>query len=231
MAMVPMNAWSSSNSAYAGGGAWPMPMEVDDGKLRKRVGWLNKNGFENALIFDKVKEAAMGVDTKETMEILKDLEEKKQQVKDPTAWVSNALRKRKPAQAQFAMAPQFASPATGAYFMGADMGGDTDAVLRKKIGWLNSHGGFENQVNYQKISEAAAGVDSMTALNILEDLAKNKAKVNDPTAYVAHALRKAGGGRGGAGKYPTPSYGAPAGVKRSIMKNKGPTKHEGIIPL
>jgi len=70
--------------------------------------------------------------------------------------------------------------------------------LRKRIGWLNSEGGFDGELRYDKIAEAAAhsGADLREAFRILKELEENKAEVKDPTAYVSAALRKARGRRG-----------------------------------
>jgi len=71
------------------GGAptWIRPTEGMDQKLRKRIGWLNSNGgFANAIQYDKVAEAAVGLDEFTVLKILKTIEDKGvPNVKDPTA--------------------------------------------------------------------------------------------------------------------------------------------------
>lgn len=242
-------AWGAMNNIM-GGSASP----VDDQKLRKRIGWLNKNCvFADVLKYDDVKAAAVGVDGHQVMVVLKDLEEKKDTIKSPTAWVVKALKKRgaeagvqhypspgpwmggAPPQADnyqsYGMDYQVANYGGGGAMGGGPMGGgamsggamggfpmaidgDTDQMIRKKVGWLNKNG-FENSVNYKKVSEAAVGVDSGSVKRIFDDLESNREKIKDPTAYVAKALRNAAGGM----KYPSPQFGgAFAGVKRTIMK-------------
>ena len=37
------------------------PDARDDATLRRRIGWLNRNGFDNALSYDEIAEAGAGV--------------------------------------------------------------------------------------------------------------------------------------------------------------------------
>merc|ERR1712048_858737 len=62
------------------------------------------------------------------------------------------------------------------------------------VGWLNTKGGFENKILYNKVSEAAAGLDTGKVIQVLKNL-EEKQDVNDPTAWVSSALRKEGGGK------------------------------------
>merc|ERR1711957_834728 len=63
--------------------------------------------------------------------------------------------------------------------------------VKKRIGWLNSHGGFDGQLLYDKVMAAAGGVDTHIVLSVLKDAEEKKAEVKDVTAYVTSALRKA----------------------------------------
>jgi len=190
------NAWVCAAVRKAGGGGaavW-VPDEVpmgadDDQKLRKRIGWLNKDGgFENALVYTKISEAAAGLPVSGAMAVLKQVEEKKGEVTDPNAWVCSALRKAGGGSAIYSVDVAKAVAAALQTDVGADQ------KVRKRIGWLNKDGGFENALNYSKISEAAVGVDVGVVLKLLKDVEEKKDIVKDPTAYVSAALRKAGGG-------------------------------------
>mmetsp|Transcript_137322 Transcript_137322/g.342402 ORF Transcript_137322/g.342402 Transcript_137322/m.342402 type:complete len:553 (-) Transcript_137322:40-1698(-) len=194
-----------------------------DEKLRKRVGWLNtRGGFADGLLYEKVAAAAMGLEVTKVMRVLKDVEEKKDQVKDPTAYVTNALRKAGGGQAAPLpqgvagsgwetsaaqgwtdltaplatghMPPIGAAPGDGCGWGTPLEGYDEDQALRKKIGWLNSAGGFEGQINYAKIFEAAKGLEYSRVMKFLAQLEEKRGEVKDPTAWVCNALRKAGGG-------------------------------------
>merc|ERR1719401_2088464 len=144
------------------------------------------------------------------MRVLKELEEKKNDVKDANAWVCSALRKagggnpQAPAVFAWAPAPTAAwAPPIGAAPWGAPTGGGFDAgadsKVRKRVQWLNTTGGFGDAIDAKKVSEAAAGIfDVKDIMKVLKDVEENRDKVKDPNAYVCAALRKLGGGaRGG----------------------------------
>merc|ERR1712187_882200 len=115
------------------------------------------------------------------------LEAKKGEVKDPTAWVSAALRKAGGGSgSSIGMSPvSMFGGGMGMYGGGMDV--DTDEKLRKRIGWLNQNGGFENSLNYKKVSEASSGVGTSKVLDVLKSLEEKKGEVKDPTAWVTAA--------------------------------------------
>jgi len=207
---------------------------VDVTKIKKRIGWLNNiGGFENQILYDKVMAAAGGVDTTKILSVLKDVEEKKAEVKDVTAYVTTALRRaaqRNPApmMSMQAPAPMMMRGNMGAIPQLVDGGADEfEAKLRKRVGWLNNQGGFNNTINWQKVRDACHSTSLSEAFNCFKDLETKKDTVKDPTAYVCNALRKAGGRMGpiavraAAPKGMAPGFGAargPPGVKKTIAK-------------
>merc|ERR1719265_809589 len=100
-------------------------IEEEDRKVRRRIGWLNGEGggFGGAINYDKVMQAAGGLPFSDVLRVLKEVEEKKAEIKDPNAWVCSALRKsgggnpNAPTQwappPQAAWAPPPAQPAWG----------------------------------------------------------------------------------------------------------------------
>lgn len=159
-------------------------MATHDAKLRQRIAWLNTaGGFENGIVYSKVAEAGEDLEIGKVMDVLKYLEDNYDKVWDPTAWVCSSLHKAREA--------------------GTERDPDIEAVLRRRIRWLNNDGGFENTIIYTKVADAAVGltVDQvMSALHLLESRWQS---VEDPTAWVCTALRKAaqseGGGYSGSG--------------------------------
>lgn len=159
-----------------------------DRSLRKRIAWLNnEGGFENKILYTKVAEIAFGND--QVFAILKTLEEKKDVVKDPTAYVTTALRKSSPMQAP-AMMPH--GYAVGPNAFAPDI--SADRKLSKRIREMNTVGGFDNQINYSKVMEAAQGLSSAKVNQILGSVEEKRDQVKDPTAFVAAACRRVGGG-------------------------------------
>jgi len=204
--------------------AWNTEAEAEDKKLRKRIGWLNKNGGLNGspLMYDKILEAAGGLEFSEVFERLKQLETQKDTIKDPTAWVCTGLRRAGGQQSMAGPPMQMMSPSpygmpfAGHGSFGASMDRDTESKLHKRIKWLNDKGGFSDALTFDKVKEAAQGVDPTSIMKVLKDLEEKKDTVKDPTAYVSSALRKLGGGKGGGNKGPRGMM----GVKRTIGKVK-----------
>lgn len=160
------------------------PEESKDGKIRKRIRWLNSvGGFENSLIYSKISEASWNCEVYQVMEVFKYLEDHWDKINDPTSWVCTALR-RNAAQTE-------TNEGDGGWgFSEWDV--DFDRKLRTRIRWLNNDGGFENTINYSKIAEACVGAPYgkvLTALKYLEE--KGPYAIEDPTSWVCAGIRKA----------------------------------------
>mmetsp|Transcript_25620 Transcript_25620/g.41085 ORF Transcript_25620/g.41085 Transcript_25620/m.41085 type:complete len:372 (-) Transcript_25620:20-1135(-) len=172
-----------------------------DRSLRQRIAWLNnEGGFENKIMYNKIAEIAYG--NKQVFDVLKSLEAKKDEVKDPTAYVTSALRKMGPAMNAAAMMGY--GYAADAYAFAQDVSGDRK--LSKRIREMNTIGGFENQINYSKVMEAAQGLQSGQVHHVLDSLQQKKEGVQDPTAFVTAACRREGGG------YAASEYGVAGGT-------------------
>merc|ERR1711990_934789 len=130
---------------------------IDDGQrvLRKGVARLNnEGGFEGQIRYDKVAEAAAGLDSGTVEKAMKNLQDKGSEVKDPTAFLSSALRKEGGGRGGMAM-----GPGSGPMYSVDDV----QRVLRKGVARLNNEGGFEGRIRYDKVAEAAAAAGSNTA--------------------------------------------------------------------
>eukprot|EP00929_Paragymnodinium_shiwhaense_P008596 TRINITY_DN112551_c0_g1_i1.p1 TRINITY_DN112551_c0_g1~~TRINITY_DN112551_c0_g1_i1.p1 ORF type:complete len:340 (+),score=107.96 TRINITY_DN112551_c0_g1_i1:94-1113(+) len=215
--------------------------EAADEKLRKRIGWLNKNGFEGKILYDKIIDAAFGVEYAAVMEVLQQLEAKKGSVNDPTGWCCVALKKKggrggntMAAPAPMAMAPamnidlnamnafaaqlaamqpMMAAASAGGGGRGGGGGSveEADSKLRKRINWLNGKGGFNNNLQYDKIFEAAKGVEYAAVMDMLKQVEAKRDEVRDACSWVCAALRKAGRAE------PSPVMGMPMGMQGAMQ--------------
>jgi hypothetical protein len=209
-----------------GGNGWT-PSSEDEKKIKKRVEWLNKNIFMGSLNSMKVAEAATGIsDVQAVMKVLKDVEEKKSVVKDPTAYVTSALRKAGGGTGSIAGAASRAATSMGGSMgMGQPAWGgqsgqsagwspdvqSEDQKLRKRIGWLNGQGGFNGAINYDRILQSAGGLEFSEVFRMLKDLEERKdTGIKDPTGWVCVGLKKAAAKLGGGGGMPA-GFGGPPG--------------------
>jgi len=215
----PPMAWPGLTATIA----FTLDAQAEDAKLRKRIGWLNtQGGFDNAINYTKILSARGGVEFSEILEKLKFLEGKKGEVTDPTAWICAGLRKAAASVNTGGGSPPMAwSGPTAAPAFTLDAQSE-DAKLRKRIGWLNTQGGFDNAINYTKILSARGNVEFSELFEKLKFLEGKKGEVTDPTAWICAGLRKAaakvpalqkgGGSSKGSGKV------GGCGVRKTMLK-------------
>lgn len=209
--------WLCSSLEKARSASEGLDAEADQ-QLRKRIRWLNnEGGFENKIMYSKIAEAAVGIDSRKVMDVLKYLQERWEWVEDPTAWVCSALRKAGSSRAAEAGAGGGYGWKGGA---GGSKGADWDRSgsyddfydkLWRQILWLNSQGGFENTIQYSRVAEAAEGVDHGRVLELLSYLEEHWQKVGDATSWLCSSLAKARGSSG---------YGAKGGETFDEVKDR-----------
>jgi len=66
-----------------------------------------------------------------------------------------------------------------------------DRLLRKSIGWLNGDGGFENNILYNEVADASVGLQESDIKEVLDKIWNCEKKIQNPTAWICNALRKA----------------------------------------
>jgi hypothetical protein len=187
--------------------------------LSKRIGWLNNNANLNQpLRYDEAGALLENIDTKDAMDILKDLEEKAADIRDPTGWVKVAAQKRLGGGGGLAVGNWGATTAMGAV-KGVIRTGmkarthaatpEEDQKIRKRIGWMNANAGLQGPLMYDKASTSLLALPSMAAMEILKNLEEKAAEVRDPTGYVIAAAKRRidSGGMGPVGGMPMTGFG------------------------
>jgi len=166
-----------------------------DEKLRKRIGWLNRNGqLSGDLKYDRVAPVLLTLDSHAAMEILKNLEENASTVRDPTAYVVSAASRRAGGIGPPGGAPALAHPIMqhGSQQRASSAGGnDADSKLRRRIGWLNRNGGLLAELRYDQVGAALSACGG--AMEILKALEESAPTIPDPNAYVLAACAEGGG--------------------------------------
>lgn len=164
----------------SGGMPGMMPrMAVDpSGRIGKQIGWLNKNaGLQEQLSYNTVVEALSGMSVSEAMKILKDVEEKATDIKNPTAYVSKAASRKQ-------------NPSMGMGYPAMQFGGvDPTGKIGKQIGWLNKNANLQEQLSYTDVVSLLSECELKKAMKILKDLEEKSDEVKNPTGFVAKAAR------------------------------------------
>lgn len=146
-----------------------------DQKIRKKIGWLNKNvQFNATLMYAKVSSELNRLGGQQAMAILKELEEYSS-VPDPTAWVLERA--------------QSASwLGSGELSEAGNFDEEADQKVRRKIGWLNTHVQLNAPLMYAQVSPELRRLSGHQAMAILKELEEN-ASEPDPTAWVLGRAR------------------------------------------
>mmetsp|Transcript_50362 Transcript_50362/g.155703 ORF Transcript_50362/g.155703 Transcript_50362/m.155703 type:complete len:390 (+) Transcript_50362:112-1281(+) len=179
--------WPSSG----GGGGDGAAFSDREWELWERIRWMNtEGGFEDAIRYEDIAEAAAGLETASVMTVLSHLEEKWQEVNDPTSWVRAALVKERSGKGS--RQRQGGGPRQG----GQPGQWGPDDGIRQRVAWLNGEGGFKDALQYEQIAEAAWGVDVNFVMKVLNHVLDKKGEVKDPTSWVCAALAKEANSKG-----------------------------------
>lgn len=164
-------------------------MSYEEGlqKVKKTVGWYNHHGGLNEqIIYKNVRSTLEAINPKEALKLLKGLEEKGSEIRNPTAWLKAAAEK---------------------------IGPDLDVKVKRTILWYNQHGGLAEEIRYDEVRGPLSNLPVNDALEILKGLEGKTGTIRSPTAWIckaanAHAAAW-GAGQQPWGPWPT-SPGAPA---------------------
>merc|ERR1712032_1064128 len=111
---------------------------------------------------------------KDALKILRDLEEKKAQVNNPTRWIKKA----------------------------AESSGFLDEKVKRTIWWYNEHGNLAQPIQYDEVKKLLGRLSPWKACKVLGTLADGKGEpIRDPTSWICKAAQKQL--EGGAGKEST----------------------------
>lgn len=174
-------------------------------KLKKRIGWLNnKAHLAEKLMYDRIAPVLLGLESRDAMEILKELEEHATTVRDPNGYVEAGARRRTtgpdghhssshslPLPGPPAGAPPSTDfmPVAESVVPVPDWAGASEK-LRKRVGWLNHNGNLAAQLRWDEVGHLLLSLDVQRALDILKHLEEHAATVHDPNGYVSAAVRK-----------------------------------------
>lgn len=190
-----------------------LPMRADptpDEKIRKRVGWLNKNQVLLAeLRYDEVAPALLSLDSRRAMEVLKSLEENAPSIPDPNGYVI-ATAKREHQESGGVAQPAHALGAHAAASAPVQTADET--TIAAHIAWLNSNIPMAEPLQIEKVLHELTQVSQVQAMDILKKLETSSATVRDPTGWVLVAVRRIIGG------VPGPRPGSTAPPHERLMK-------------
>merc|ERR1712039_869842 len=161
----------------------------DEERLRKHLDWLNDNArLIHRVKFSEVEEELCKLDVATAMKVLKDVELKAHELRDPTAYVlSNASRRARTGDSGRSDERYSRRPRS------SDEQSEWMKAVSRQVGQLNNFYTLVDKVSYQDVKEPLRKCGFLGAIKILQDLvaANGKMQVKDPTQYVMTACRNA----------------------------------------
>jgi len=136
-------------------------------KVRKTIGWYNHNGGMTGgeIIYKSIKDVVENVDPRETLRILKGLEDKVTEIRNPTAWLKSQCLK---------------------------VGVELDPKVKKVITWFNNQGKLAADIMYKEVRGPLSQLEMRDQLNIINGLEGKEDQIKEPTKWIcAAAVRKA----------------------------------------
>eukprot|EP00929_Paragymnodinium_shiwhaense_P080831 TRINITY_DN42185_c0_g3_i1.p1 TRINITY_DN42185_c0_g3~~TRINITY_DN42185_c0_g3_i1.p1 ORF type:complete len:426 (-),score=94.37 TRINITY_DN42185_c0_g3_i1:141-1418(-) len=172
---------------WSGGGGWKAGAD-DWGSskttISKEVGRLNQSGVLNSPIsYSDVSGPLSEMSSSTALRILHDLEHGASSVTNPTGYILAAAGRQ--------------SGWAGGWESGWEsthQNEDHAWKISKQVGWLNNNVELAEPISYKDVSQLLEALDTSTAMKLLKDLENSASTVENPTAYVAAAARRAGGG-------------------------------------
>lgn len=134
-------------------------------KLHSTIMWYNKHGnLTKPIIYKNAKAFLGAIEPRRALEILKGLETKGAEIKDPNAWLAKAAARN------------------------AD---DLHPKVKQTISWYNKHGGLSKEIHYSTVRTPLSALSPQDALKILKGLETKGPDLTDPTWWVVNAASKA----------------------------------------
>lgn len=167
------------------------PGRANFAKVQKRAQWLNDNIFTVTPIDENAIESAASADLGKAMALFKELEEKADEIKNPSAFLQKALRRD---AASFPAGQRNAAPVAA---HGVQRNDDW-VRIHKRATWLSTNVFLNNPIDDDAIV-ALAGVGITRAMELFKEVEAKGSELRNPSGYLVKAARGGNGGNGGNG--------------------------------
>ncbi|CAJ1451666.1 unnamed protein product [Effrenium voratum] len=173
------------------------PPSAEDEKIARRVSWLNQHiKLPAPLDFDRLASSFRKIGYYPSLEVLNNLEEHADTVRDPTAYVIAGIRKVADGEGAGMPAPSGvpvpAPPAAGGRRGGPS--GHSEEKLQRRVEWLNKNVCSGEPLFADRVIPVLLPLRTTQALDILKNFEESADSVRDPNAYVIGTARRAAAG-------------------------------------
>eukprot|EP00930_Biecheleria_cincta_P031078 TRINITY_DN2155_c0_g1_i1.p1 TRINITY_DN2155_c0_g1~~TRINITY_DN2155_c0_g1_i1.p1 ORF type:complete len:806 (-),score=183.07 TRINITY_DN2155_c0_g1_i1:98-2284(-) len=220
-------------AAHGGGFAYPAAGSNDERTIHRRATWLNSNVFPDRPIDQDALGAMLGMGVSRALELFKEIEEKADQMKNPSGYLKKAAQREGLAPPGLAASPRGSAPSTrrppaANSFPGSQAATTEDqkSTIHRRVTWLNSNVFQDRPIDNETIG-AMMGMGVARALELFKEI-EEKA-VRNPNGYLQAAAVREGlappglsprGGPGAAGAGPRMSLPAPGDDERSKVHRR-----------
>ncbi|CAE7504085.1 FTSH10 [Symbiodinium sp. CCMP2592] len=158
-------------------------------KIHRRVTWMNANVFPDRKIDDEAIGAMYGLGLARAMELLQEIQEKSDSMRNPANWLKAAASRE-----GLAPPPQSMAPAPMSFQAGNAKGGQTSDYsnydkLHRRIKWLNNNVFVHSPLDAET-TEALASLSLQRALEMLKELENKGSEVKNPSGYMKAAVSR-----------------------------------------
>lgn len=176
-------------NAWIMGAAAKMVPDLDP-KIAKTLGWYNRHGgLQQEIHVAKVKAPLAALSSGQALKILKGLESKASEIKDPTWWILGAIKKAtsnswSPAQSGGGKA------AGGSFQTDTSDASGLDPKIVKTIAWYNKNGGLAQPIDLAAVAPLFEVMETAVALKVLKGLDGKGSQIQNPTNWLTKAIEK-----------------------------------------
>mmetsp|Transcript_91123 Transcript_91123/g.262798 ORF Transcript_91123/g.262798 Transcript_91123/m.262798 type:complete len:999 (-) Transcript_91123:79-3075(-) len=146
----------------------------DAERIERHIGWLNRNAqLRRPLDLEVVLPALDCIGYRQSIRVLKRLEESADSVADPNEFVKDLVAR------------------SGWIWAKPDII-DDDEKVAKRVSWLNQFGMLQQPIDYAQVADALDGLRVPHAMVLLRELEVQSHKIEHPTEYIKKSIGLAG---------------------------------------
>ncbi|CAE8669567.1 unnamed protein product, partial [Polarella glacialis] len=223
--------------------------EQESTTIHKRATWLTGNVFQDRPINEEAIQAMMALGCARALELFKEIEAKKDDLRNPSGYLIKAARNEGAAVGHQQMPPQqvqYAPPAQHypqefhAKGMGKGLSEQESTTIHKRATWLTGNVFPDRPINEEAI-QAMMSLGCARALELFKEIEAKKDDLRNPSGYLIKAAQNEGVAAGvqmpaHAPVYAPPPFqgrgngigSAPAAQFQSMGKGKGSPDHDKI---
>mmetsp|Transcript_4664 Transcript_4664/g.10303 ORF Transcript_4664/g.10303 Transcript_4664/m.10303 type:complete len:234 (+) Transcript_4664:48-749(+) len=146
----------------------PVSDDEADRKIRQTIAWWNNHGeLQQQIHYDAVAEPLTRVSSRQAMQILNNMGERKERITNPTGYIRAECQR-----------------------LGGGADREADAKMRRTIGWINKQAGLKEELRYCDVAGPLSQLDAQQGGRVLHNVCEKATEIRDPTGYIMGAVRR-----------------------------------------